>query len=77
MSTEHDWPAAQLGGEWAVPEPVIHFDPADPAKTIPLALAQDMLQRQYRANPASFANKLANAYRSWVLGGNGSEKRSG
>jgi hypothetical protein len=52
----------------------VQFDPDDPAKTIPLALAQDMLQRQYKANPASFANKVADVYRSWALGANGSDK---
>lgn len=43
----------------------IQFDPADPAKTIPLSWAQDMLQRQYKANPASFGRKLADVVADW------------
>ena len=49
------------------PAPVIHFDPADPGKTITLEMAEHMLQRQYRANPGSFANKAADAFKACVF----------
>ena len=46
------------------PDPVIHFDPDHPGKTITLAMAEHMLQRQYKANPGSFANKAADAFKA-------------
>jgi hypothetical protein len=61
-------------GSWTA-EVRVQFDPDDETKTIPLALAQEMLQRQFKSNPGSFANKVADVYRSWALGANGSDRK--
>jgi len=71
---DEDW-ALAAPPDWAA-EARVQFDPGNPDKTIPLSWAQDMLQRQYKRNPAAFGNKLAEVVADWsaaAYGSNGSE----
>ena len=65
MHDTDPWPGTLDTPDWTA-EAKVQFDPGNPDKTIPLSWAVELIQRQYKANPASFSNKLASVVSDWA-----------
>jgi hypothetical protein len=75
-SYDDPWPDTAAPPDWSA-EARVQFDPADPAKTIPLSWAQDYIQREYTRNRAQFGNRLAVVVNAWSVRGYGQNGSDG
>ena len=62
--------------DWSA-EQRVQFDRSDPAKTIPLSWAQDMIMRWRDTRPDHFGKELAVTVRAWSTAKTGSDEHNG